>query len=106
MRVPAREASVQCAPSYATEFRVAPWSYGLCVSWSTTTAQRLLRAAFPWGAHVTVESGTPLLSLRYEVLEVNVGDDTSLLRFERDPGDILQKIHRRQLEAATDTGEF
>jgi hypothetical protein len=76
----------------------------MVMSWTPTDAETLLHAAFPWSAHVTVEGGSKFVSARYAVLEENFGVAEALLRFERDPGDTVQRVRRSQLEHAVNTG--
>ncbi|MDP9440747.1 MAG: hypothetical protein M3P34_00900, partial [Actinomycetota bacterium] len=66
----------------------------------TRTAEAQLQTAFPWGAHVTVESGSQFLSLRYEALTEDFGDDEVTLQLEREPGDTLQPVCLQKLKAA------
>lgn len=71
--------------------------------WSLLAADALLRRAFPWGAHVTVPSGSAFLSVRHDVVDIEHGPDRATLRFERDPGDTVQVVDRLRLERAADT---
>ncbi len=68
------------------------------MAWTRSEAMALLRCAFPWGAHVTVKGGSEFLAVRFEVLRDGFGDDHVVIRFDRDPGDTLQGITRRDLE--------
>jgi hypothetical protein len=76
------------------------------MSWTVTSAEVLLHAAFPWGAHVTVEGGSEFVSVCYAVLEEDFGVAEALLRFERDPGDTLELVRRSQFEDAVNTGSL
>lgn len=78
-----------------------PYSQG--VPWSPADADGLLRAAFPWGAHVTV-NGSEFVSLRYEIVDDGFCDNRALIRFERDPGDTLQWVSKEQLTKGAETG--
>lgn len=44
------------------------------------------------------------MSLRYEVLDEGFGVDRALIRFERDPGDSLQRVSDGQLATGAQTG--
>ena len=74
------------------------------MGWSIPSADALLPKAFPWGAHVTVPSGSAFLSVRHDVVDIEHGADRATLRFERDPGDTVQVVDRLQLERAATTG--
>lgn len=76
------------------------------MSWTVTSAEVLLHAAFPWGAHVTVEGGSEFVSVCYAVVEEDFGVAEALLRFERDPGDTLELVRRSQFEDAVNTGSL
>ena len=66
----------------------------------------VLRAAFPWGAHVTVASGASFLSLDYDLTDDanSEGRVTILFVREQDHSDTLAEVTVEALEAAAATG--
>lgn len=74
------------------------------MGWSRSEAEELLRRAFPWGAHVTVQGGSEFVAIRYTVQEIDEGNDAAVVMFERSPGDTVQRVTRVALEAATRFG--
>lgn len=75
------------------------------MTFSADEATELVAQAFPWGALVDLGEDRQFVSLRYDVDQLLDGE-TVLLRFERDPGDTLQRASRDQLQAATVTGNL
>lgn len=77
---------------------------GRAAPWSLPDAEALLRRALPWGAHVRVTSGSDFVAVRYEACEHDFSNEAVTIRFERDPGDTLQRVTRAQLESAATAG--
>lgn len=89
-------------------------SYRGRMGWSVGEARALLREAFPWGAHVTVASGSTFVASVCEVAEDVPPDpvpaaagEAITVRFVRDEqSDALATVTRSALEAATRTGQL
>lgn len=83
----------------------------MVVSWSAGEAEELLRTALPWGAVVTVQSGSPFVSLDYRVADDMepdpVNGDMVVVSFVREPTDNSRArptVTRQALEVAAKTG--
>lgn len=74
---------------------------------TTTAADEMLRTAFPRGAvYERPTTDDRWVALEYHAVDGTTAGDTIEVRFERDPGDTLQRVSRADLVEAAGTGQL